>query len=227
MRIVLLYILITLTVSLGCKKDPPAPPQKAVLVEPANTEECSPIESSSESNNTVRFSWQAADHTDSYQLHIENLVTGNAITRNPTGTSETVSLPKGMPFSWFVITENQQTADRVMSDTWRFYNPGSETAHVPFPATIIAPKSGSTAIKDANDEVILQWEGADIDNDIETFEVYFSTENPPEELVATLEANATSQQFGVVSGTVYYWRIVTKDAEGNTSNTGVLEFKVL
>ena len=227
MRLLVAFIFLTLVVTSGCKKDPPSPPDKALLTAPANNEECSPIASSSGANNTVRFTWQAADNTDSYQLHIRNLITNNAITRNLEVTSENVSLPKGTPFSWFVITENQQTADKVMSDTWRFYNPGSETAHVPFPAEIISPRPGASVVRDVNNEILLEWEGSDIDNDIESYEIYFSTENPPETLIETLNANAGSQRVSVDADTIYYWRIVTTDAEGNTSDTGTLDFRVL
>ena len=228
MRAVVTFVLIiSIVVSSGCKKDSPSPPNKALLTAPANNEECAPISSSSDENNTVRFTWQAADNTDSYQLHIRNLVTNNAITRNLEVTGESVSLPKGTPFSWFVITENRQTADKVMSDTWRFYNPGSETARIPFPAEIISPRSGASVVRDMNNEIMLQWEGSDIDGDIESFEIYLSTENPPETLIETLGANANSQPVSVDADTIYYWRIVTRDTEGNTSDTGTLDFKVL
>ena len=32
---------------------------------------------------------------------------------------------------------------------------------------------------------------------------------------------------GVESGNVYYWRVVTTDLEGNTSISGVFDFRVL
>jgi hypothetical protein len=96
---------------------------------------------------------------------------------------------------------------------------------VPFPAEIIAPISGSYVFKDINNEVTLKWSGADADNDIESYEIYFSTENPPEILTATTNANTTEQKVNVVSQTVYYWRVITRDNEGNTSDTGVLDFR--
>lgn len=210
----------------GCKKNAVDPPGKAVLTEPAKNSECTPVQSSSDSNSLVRFRWQPAAHSDSYELHVTNLTTGNSIIKNQRGTTETVSLEKGAPFAWFIVSKNAQTADKVFSTTWLFYNPGTQTNYVPFPAEIIAPEPGATVFKDINNEVTLQWSGADIDNDIESYKIYFSIESPPNVLIASAGANETTQKVVVISDTVYYWRIVTSDALDNTSDTGILDFRV-
>lgn len=124
-----------------------------------------------------------------------------------------------------VISKNSKTTTEPSSESWYFYSPGSQTNYVPFPAEIIAPISGSYVFKDINNEVTLKWSGADADNDIESFEIYFSTENPPQTLVATANASTTEEKVSVVSKTVYYWRVITKDREGNASDTGVLDFR--
>jgi hypothetical protein len=66
-----------------------------------------------------------------------------------------------------------------------------------------------------------------LDNDIENFEIYLSTENPPLDLEATLAANVTELKVTVSSNTVYYWNVVTKDREGNATSSGIYSFKVL
>jgi len=111
------------------------------------------------------------------------------------------------------------------SASWNFYNSGYQTTYAPFPAEIQAPEMGATVFKDGNDEVELSWTGADVDNDIDGYEVYFSTENPPETLIFSPGPNASIQNVTVAENIVYYWRIVTIDEEGNTSDSGVFEFR--
>ncbi len=210
----------------GCKKDPPNPPGKPLLAEPAKNLECTPVQSSSGNSSVVRFRWRTGNYTDSYEIEVKNLLDGTKINRDSKVATETISLEKSTPYSWFVTSKNTQTNETATSATWLFYIPGTQTYHIPFPAQIIAPEPGATVFKDINNEVILQWSAVDIDNDIENYKIYFSTENPPNVLIASSGANETSQKVGVVSSTVYYWRIVTADALGNTSDTGVIDFKV-
>jgi len=73
---------------------------------------------------------------------------------------------------------------------------------------------------------LLDWSGADVDDDISEYNVYFSLTNPPEALLATLDKDNTSINTSVASNTVYFWRVVTTDEEGNSSDSGVYEFKV-
>lgn len=221
----LFVLILGVVLFLGCKKDPPKPPEKVLLTAPAKNSECTPIQSTNATSSVVRFNWQASNHTETYQLRVTNLNTGTVQTKSTRTTVETLPLQKGTPFSWSVISKNSQTETFVSSDSWLFYNPGSETTHPPFPAEIISPKPGSTVFKDINNEVNLIWAGADVDNDIEDYEIYFSTENPPETLVDSPIANTTETKVSVMSNTVYYWKVVTKDAAGNTSDTGIIDFR--
>lgn len=220
------FILLGMVLLSGCKKDPPNPPGKAVLTEPANNSECTPVQSSSGNNSVVRFRWQPGNYTDSYELEVKNLLDGSIINRNPKVATETIPLQKGTPYSWFVISKNSQTNETATSATYLFYNPGKQTDHVPFPAEIIAPEPGATVFKDMNNDIILRWLATDIDDDIESYNIYFSPENPPNVLIASPAANDRTQRVGVISDTVYYWRVVTIDAQGNSSDTGILDFKV-
>ena len=63
--------------------------------------------------------------------------------------------------------------------------------------------------------------------DIEGYEVYFSVETPPIDLVRELSAPITSIKVSVTSDTVYYWKVIVIDEEGNKSDTGIYTFKVL
>ena len=221
-----IFFLLGIVILAGCKSDPPAAPGKVLLTEPARNSECTPVETSNGNSSIVRFRWQPANNTEIYELRVTNLTTNIAQTKSTSQTTETLSLQKGNPFSWVVLSKNGQTTDDVSSEPWSFYNPGSQTDHVPFPAEIVAPLSGNTIFDDINNEIELQWTGADLDEDIESYDLFFSTENPPNTLIASLGSGESTFKVTVISGTVYYWKVITKDSEGNISDTGVLDFKV-
>ena len=222
----LLILLFSLVFLQSCKKDAPKQPGSADLVEPAQNEPCTPVRSINANNSEVRFRWQPTDHTDSYVLHITNLLTDKTEEENVFTTTANITLAKGAPYSWFVVSKNNEVLETSTSAIWSFYNPGSQTNHVPFPASVINPTQGSTVANNKQNQVTLQWSGNDLDDDIEEYEIYFSEENPPTVLAAIVDGDETSLAVTVLSKKLYYWRIITIDAQGNSSDTGVLEFRV-
>ncbi|MEO1012268.1 MAG: hypothetical protein AAFX53_13245 [Bacteroidota bacterium] len=212
---------------LGCgKDDPPKAPEQALLVFPEQNSECTTGQSLSETISRVEFRWQASNYTDSYELRVTNLNTGNTQRAFVETTLASLSIAKGVPFSWEVVSRNDQVDTATASESWFFYNSGSQTVFAPFPAEILEPEASAKVFMDSNNEVTLSWEGSDLDNDITGYEVYFGLENPPAGLAASPLATETELAVEVSEGTVYYWRVITMDDTGNTSDTGVLDFQV-
>ncbi|MFH6602713.1 hypothetical protein ACEZ3G_04435 [Maribacter algicola] len=213
---------------IGCKKkDPPKPPESAQLVFPQSNSECTTGVSLNETTSRVKFQWMAANYAETYELRVTNRKTNIAQTISTHGLSAELPLEKGVPFSWFVNARNSEVTQATASETWHFYNAGFETSHAPFPPEILSPKSAESVFKDINNEITLDWQGADLDNDIIGYDVHFSTENPPQTIVTTTSQNITGYKATVVTNTVYYWKIVAKDQEGNTADSGVFSFKAL
>lgn len=212
----------------GCGgKDSPKPPSSALLVFPQKNSECTTGQDVAGTNtSTVEFRWQTSDHTETYELRATNININTTQTIVVSGTSAKLSIQKGAPYSWLVVSKNSKVPESARSETWRFFNAGVETTHPPFPAEVISPKTGSNISRDINNEVLLEWEGADVDNDLEGYEVYFSTENPPTTLISTLTSGKSDLKVSVEANTVYYWRILTRDREGNTATNSISEFKV-
>jgi len=212
----------------GCKKKrTPSPPEAVQLVFPEQNSECTTGLSLGQETSQVEFRWSTADNTETYELRVTNTSTGTVQTIVSSSNSAKLPLAKGEQFSWIVRSKNNQVDQTVSSEVWNFYNSGSRTTFAPFPATNVSPASSENVFKDINNEVTLSWTASDLDNDIVSYEVYFSVEAIPVDLIRTLEPNLTSIKVSVTSDTVFYWSIDVIDAEGNKSNSGIYNFRVL
>ncbi|WP_222983052.1 hypothetical protein [Flagellimonas meishanensis] len=218
-------VLLVLT-SCGGNDDPPPAPGGANLVFPEENSECTTGVSVNENLSQVTFRWEASKNTDSYTLSAVNLDTNVPQTISTAATSASLSIAKGTPFSWSVTSRNSRSEQVATSETWLFYNAGAQTTYAPFPAQLVSPTSGATVQKNIANEVLLQWMGADVDNDIDSFQILFSDQNPPQTEVGTTDASVMEVSVSVSSDTVYYWKVITTDLEGNTSDSGIFEFRV-
>ncbi|MCX2718864.1 hypothetical protein [Lentiprolixibacter aurantiacus] len=221
-------LLVTGILFLSCGKDsPPKPPEAALLVFPERNSECTTGIDLNDVTSQVEFRWQEARFTDTYELRVTNLNTGSTQTITTTALSAVRPLEKGALFRWEIRTRNEQTEDIVSSESWLFYNAGSQDSYAPFPAEIIFPVSGASVVPDINNEITLQWSGSDVDNDLAGYEIYLDTSNPPTTLAASPSVSLNSTRIVVQRNTVYYWKIISRDRENNTSDTGVYSFRVL
>ncbi|MBO6531780.1 MAG: hypothetical protein JJ885_00060 [Muricauda sp.] len=226
-RKIIYLSLLALLVSCGGDDGPPPAPEGAALVFPEENSECTTGIDINETSSQVTFRWNASKNTTRYTLSVINLNTNLPQTISTASTSASLTITKGAPYAWSVTSQNTESDQVASSETWLFYNAGSQTTYVPFPAQLESPRSGATVQKDIANEVTLEWAGADVDNDIDFFEVFFSETNPPETSVGVTNASTMELPVGVESGTVYYWQVITTDLEGNVSSSSVFDFKVL
>jgi len=211
----------------GCKKkDPPKPPEAALLVFPNKNSECTVGNDISATTREVDFRWQKANNTETYELRVTDIEANTTQTISTPALAARLPIRKGTAFSWVVLSKNSMVPQKISSDTWRFYNSGSETSRPPFPAEIIAPEVGATIFKDINNEVVLNWSGSDLDNDISGFDIYFDTVSPPVILLSSVDGAINEQKASVAADTIYYWKVVTKDGQGHSSDSGIFDFKV-
>lgn len=222
-----LSFLLVIVFCFSCKKkDPPKPPESTKLVFPQNNSECTTGTDTGPATSMVEFKWQQAANADTYELRATNTNTNTTQTVSTSSLSAKLPLQKGALYTWVVTTKNKAVLQTTSSQTWRFYNAGFETSFAPFPAEIILPELGQAIFNDINNEVTLSWSGSDIDDDIESYELYFSTENPPNSLIATIMTGSTTRKVTVESDTTYYWKVITIDSEGNASDSGIFDFRV-
>ena len=218
-------IILALLLALSCSKDEGNPnPSATSLIFPDNNQECNQgIDVSGTNQSTVTFRWTASTKTDSYDVRLKNLNTQNITTQTTLTNELSINIEKGTPFSWYVVSKNTKVIETAESETWKFYNAGDPIAsYAPFPADLVSPAMGSTLIGITTPT--LSWLGSDIDNDIVSYDIYFDTSNPP----TSLEGNtaSTSINVSVAAVNTYYWRVITKDSQGNNSQSEIFQFKV-
>ena len=212
---------------IACQKDSPPPPVnepgKAVLIFPEQNSVCLEGKAISAEESTVEFRWNAAEHTDTYELTVKNLITGEEQTGGTPELHLEMVLRRNAPYSWFVTSRSRQTGVTAKSDVFRFYNAGPGIVwYAPFPAEVVAPAMGQSL---AAGQVSLDWNGSDADGDLAGYDVYLGTTTMPD----LLSGNLTESRLdgvAVTAGTVYYWRVISRDSKGNTSDSGLFQFSV-
>ncbi len=213
----------------SCSKEksakPAANPLAAGLVAPAKDQLCAEGQIISDTESKVSFKWNTADNADSYEVVVKNLLTNASKSETTTATSIDLTLLRDTPYSWYVISKSGKVSTTAQSSTWRFYNPGPGVlTHAPFPAEIVAPASAAT-VDAVNGKISLDWNGSDADNDISSYDVYLGTTAEPSLLSSNVTASVLND-VAVSSGAYYYWKVITHDSKGNTSDSGVFYFKV-
>jgi hypothetical protein len=216
---------------LGCQNDDPDPaliiknPTKALLVFPYENSECNEGTNITATQSTVLFEWRSAENTDEYELVLFNLSTENQSAHLVPENKIPVVLQRGTPYAWYVISRSDITDSTATSEIWKFYNAGEGVeSYAPFPTEIITPQMAET-ITSVSGILTLDWNGSDVDNDIIGYDLYFGTTNPPDLFESNLQESLLTD-VQVESDSIYYWSVTTKDAQGNSSESGIFQFKV-
>jgi hypothetical protein len=204
--------------------DPIADPKATTLVFPENNTECNEGDIVDDSRSRVTFRWNTSEDTDNYELNLRNLNSNVNTVIKVIAPEAAITIDRGTPYEWFVVSTANGTTATANSSTFKFYNqgPGIEN-YAPFPAEAVSPSRGSD-ISNTTGTLSLEWNGSDIDNDITEFEVLFGTDVIPSTVIGT--TTDQSIEVNVVAGNTYYWRVISRDSEGNTSQSEIFEFKV-
>lgn len=208
---------------LACSKSKPEiAPSRVILVSPTLNEACTTGTIVSDSQSSVTFKWNKSENTSSYEVVIKNMLTGNLISHETSETSISIIINQNTPYSWHVVSKSSSSS--VESDVWKFYNsgPGAIT-YAPFPAEIVKPSMGQL-VSYLNGTVRLEWIGSDVDQDIVDFDIYLGSTSPI--LIKSKHLESFLADVPVSSQTVYYWKVVSRDSKGNTSESETYQFKV-
>jgi len=227
MKKILLFILINLV---ACNKDDSFPelpkvPSAVKLVFPFESSVCNEGAYISPTESTVLFEWEEGLYTDRYELILRNLETNEISSHLVDNTEIPIVLKRGIPYEWYIISTSNSVFETAQSSLWRFYNAAEAIkSYAPFPAEIISPFMSET-ISTTSNEITLDWNGNDVDDDIVSYDVYLGTSSTPD-IIQNDHTESILNNVPISSSTIYYWKIITRDSRGNTSDSGVYQFKI-
>jgi hypothetical protein len=221
----LLVILLISACSSNPKNDPAVAPASATLISPIKDQICTTGTITSVTQSTISFAWSSATNADSYDVTTTNLLTQTSATTTVSTTQATISLLQNTPYSWYVTSKSSKSNSTAKSDVWKFYNSGAGVVtYPPFPATIKSPTLGQI-VTTTNGTVNLTWGGSSVTNNIVAYKVYFGPSNNPD-LFKNNITDSFINGISVSASTTYYWHIITIDANGNSSDSGLFNFFV-
>jgi hypothetical protein len=198
-------------------------PEKTTLVFPNNNEECTGGVVVSDTQAKINFNWNTSENTNSYTVYLKNLDTDITQNYDTNTDKKELTIERGTPYSWYVVSKSNKTTTIATSDTWKFYLAGiGMENYAPFPAELTSPTSGASV---TSATVTLEWVGSDVDNDIKDYDVYLDTNTTPTTKTSTVTAQK-SKNHSVAATTTYYWKIVTHDNAGNSSTSQIHSFTV-
>jgi len=197
-------------------------PRAVLLNFPVNNTECNEGEILSDGRSKVIFKWDADLNNDSYTIYLKNLETDVINNYNTTFEELSISILRGAPYSWWVVSKVSGNPVTAESSIWKFYSAGlPKESHPPFPAEVLSPIMGSPIDSGA---ITLKWEGTDVDDDIASYTVLLDNSEIPTTSIGNATTNSINKE--VESGKIYYWKVITTDANGNSSNSEIFQFKV-
>ncbi len=218
---VLLLVLVSLTF-MGCK-DPIPDPQQTVLILPEDNTSCLYVSQSS-STASVDFSWQQALHTDEYKLVVKNLTTNEELTSITENTGLRLTLTRGTPYQWKVITTSELSNVETSSSNFSFYLEAQQQGnYLPFPARLLSPQIDEIVTL-TNGRYDFSWQGEDIDNDLSHYTLLIGDAVDALSEIAT-DVMTTSFSADLNAGQVYFWQIISYDQIGNSTKSIINRFE--
>jgi len=214
---IILFILL-----MGCK-DPIPTPEAALLLLPEADQSCLYVSVDS-AKARVTFSWELALHTDTYTINVVNLVTQELTSIRTEEITATLTLDRGTPYGWEVISSSEVSNKVTPSESRRFYLEGEQQfSYVPFPAKLVSPEMNEVVSLN-NGSINLTWTGLDLDNDIDSYAVFLGTS---EDDLAEIATGLVSpiHSVSLQSNTAYVWQVTTRDELNNVSTSPYFRFQ--
>jgi len=197
------------------KFEPLNPAGKVNLNFPLNVQVCPEGKLVGNTGIEIPLRWASDTDFTKYRIEISKAQGEKLGSIEVTSSKDTtLLLEQGVLYYWVVY--GLRGRDVIPSEQWSFYTQGNpETFHIPYPATVQVNSTGGTTT--------INWSGSDEDDDIVFYDVYLSTENPPQTLLLE-ETELTNTTVDLTTGVTYYVQVVTTDEKKNSSRSQVIRF---
>lgn len=141
------------------------------------------------------------------------------------GQSETIYDPGTLlvetTYYWKIIAHDDHS-NSTTGDVWQFTTTGSGN-QPPNPPSNPNPTDNATSVSTNTN---LSWECSDPDGDPLTYDVYFGTSSNPS-LVNSGQSETTYDPGNLIECTLYYWKIVAHDDQGNSTTGEIWQFTTI
>lgn len=223
MKTNLVFLLAAVPLTLMSCKDPIPDPEQTVLILPEDNTSCLYVSQSS-STASVDFSWQEAQFTDEYIIVVKNITTEEETTSRTLNTSIRLTLTRGVPYQWKVITVSDLSSVETSSRSFSFYLEGQQQRnYLPFPARLLSPQLDEV-VSLSNGQYNFSWQGEDLDNDLSYYTLLIGTSADVLNEIAT-DITASSINVALNSGEVYFWQVISYDQNGNSTKSLTTRFE--
>ena len=223
MKTNLVFLLAAVPLILMSCKDPIPDPEQTVLILPEDNTSCLYVSQSS-STASVDFSWQEAQFTDEYIIVVKNITTEEETTSRTLNTSIRLTLTRGVPYQWKVITVSDLSSVETSSRSFSFYLEGQQQRnYLPFPARLLSPQLDEV-VSLSNGQYNFSWQGEDLDNDLSYYTLLIGTSADVLNEIAT-DITASSISVALNSGEVYFWQVISYDQNGNSTKSLTTRFE--
>lgn len=223
MKTNLVFLLAAVPLTLMSCKDPIPDPEQTVLILPEDNTSCLYVSQSS-STASVDFSWQEAQFTDEYIIVVKNITTEEETTSRTLNTSIRLTLTRGVPYQWKVITVSDLSSVETSSRSFSFYLEGQQQRnYLPFPARLLSPQLDEV-VSLSNGQYNFSWQGEDLDNDLSYYTLLIGTSADVLNEIAT-DITASSISVALNSGEVYFWQVISYDQNGNSTKSLTTRFE--
>ena len=195
------------------------------LVYPENGSACLDGIKINKTQSKVTFIWNSSKNANQYEVEIINLNDNYTQTFQSNERTIMVTLKHGEPYAWSV-TSFVNSSSSITSKEWKFYLAGDGIVnYAPFPPELISPRPSGKVNINSSGQVLLSWTSSDVDGDLSTYELYLD-KNDGTTLLQTFDEveNTVETGVNVDPGLTYFWKIIAKDRNGNSSSSGVYSF---
>ncbi|MDO1501769.1 hypothetical protein Q2T40_16665 [Winogradskyella maritima] len=178
-------------------------------------------------DNNLSLEWTVSNDperdTITYRLEVsenEDFTTFSHI-QSTTSTSFNIAFEKGQRYFWRVQAVDNFSNQSAYSNIFEFYTEGESISnYLPYAPDLVSPSPNSTISQIG---VLLEWDCNDPDADQLSYDIFLSTTNPPEELIA--EARISNNfSIDLDGGSTYYWRVIAKDSPSSSTAGQVWSF---
>jgi hypothetical protein len=179
---------------------------------PGSFAQLTPSDGSMDHPISGTLTWETSPNASQYDVYLDVANPPTTIVSvNQVSTSYVYSgLSNNVTYYWKIVAKNAEGQTASTGSPWNFTTvitaPGDFSLLAPSDNALDQPLSGT-----------LSWQSS---FNASQYDVYLDVATPPTTIISANQVSTSYSYSGLTNGTIYYWKIVAKNAGGQTVNTG-------